>query len=229
MKRWMSKDNLAIAFVCFVISFMIIWQLKSVYSNTQKSKIETLRLTQLQEELINEKHNNELLKSRIDELLKDNQKIKDKKSAEEQLKLDIKRASMIAGLLPTFGEGVKIVLSNTFDYMVTESNLLEVINELRATGAEAIEVNGERLVATSEVREAGNRIVINGVRMSSPYEIKAIGNSNKLYRGITMLGGVKDSLGIFIDFSIQKDDKIYINAVRDDGTVIKTDYMKETE
>ena len=65
-------------------------------------------------------------------------------------------------------------------YIIHDDDLLRVINELRAAGAEAIAINGERIVAMSEIRCAGPTLSVNNNRSAPPYEIKAIGNPNNL-------------------------------------------------
>ena len=226
-KKVFSYDSLAIALVCLIISTFVVWQYKSVQVNEVRSKVENLKMTELQDELINQKHNNDQLNNRLTELIKENDSVKNKQSADTQLKEDLARASKIAGMSKVRGEGVVIELISKPDFAVSEINILEVLNELRAGGAEALEVNGERMVATSEVREAGNFMVINGQRTNSPFIIKAIGKLDDLYRSITMLGGVKENQEVFIEFKISKNMDIVISAVKDNGTILRDKYMKQ--
>jgi len=221
-----SIDSLAIALVCVIITTFIVWQLKSVQVNQERSKVENMKMTELQDELINQKHNNDQLNLRLDELKKENDSIKNMQSADTQLKKDLQNALKIAGMSPVKGEGVVIELSNNPDYQVSETDILQVLNELKAAGAEALEVNGQRMIATSEVRKAGNYMVINAVQMNSPFEIKAIGKSEDLYRAITMLGGIKENLEVFMKFSISTNKDISISAVKDNGTILRNQYIK---
>ena len=225
-KKIFSFDSLAIALVCLIISTFVVWQFKSVQVNEERSKIENLKMTELQDELINQKHNNDKLNERLNELIKENDSIKNKQSANAQLKEDLARASRLAGLSAVKGEGVAIILTNKSDVTVTETDILEVLNELRAAGAEALEVNGQRMTAISEVREAGNYMMINSQQTNSPYTIKAIGKMDDLYRAITMLGGVKETQELFIGFSITKNKEIIVSAVKDNGTVFTDKYMQ---
>ena len=81
------------------------------------------------------------------------------------------------------------------DYIIHDSDLLSVINELRSAGAEAISLNGERLLATSEIRCTGAVVTVNGRRYAAPYVIFAIGDPATLYNALTMRNGVVDILG----------------------------------
>lgn len=56
-------------------------------------------------------------------------------------------------------------------------DLLKLINELNSAGAEAISINDERIVAMSDLFPVSSFILINGERTTSPYEIKAIGDT----------------------------------------------------
>ena len=63
-----------------------------------------------------------------------------------------------------------------------------------AAGAEAVSVNGQRIVATTEVTCAGNVIMINGVRQAPTFKILAIGDPATLEGGLKMRGGLIDNL-----------------------------------
>ncbi|MGD0153419.1 MAG: DUF881 domain-containing protein [Thermacetogeniaceae bacterium] len=66
------------------------------------------------------------------------------------------------------------------DFLIHDRNLLYVVNDLRAAGAEAISVNDQRVVASTEFRCAGNTILVNTTRLAPPYIIRAIGDQDSL-------------------------------------------------
>ena len=70
-------------------------------------------------------------------------------------------------------------LTNTDEYTITYSHLLELVNELRYAGAEAISINDVRIVMT-EIVEVQVRMIVSGQRVTSPYVVKAIGNQTYL-------------------------------------------------
>ena len=78
--------------------------------------------------------------------------------------------------------------------LIHDNDLLSVINELRSAGAEAISLNGERILATSEVRCTGAVVTVNGRRYAAPYVVFAIGDPDTLYSALTMRNGVVDVL-----------------------------------
>ena len=79
-------------------------------------------------------------------------------------------------------------------YTIKDEDLLRVLNDLRGAGAEAIAVNGQRILATSEVRLAGNHINVNLTRLSPPYKIIAIGNPGTLKSSLELKGGLAEYL-----------------------------------
>ena len=76
---------------------------------------------------------------------------------------------MILGKTDVFGEGVTITLSNSEERDVKYRDLLELINELRYAGAEAISINDVRILSSTEIAQPdGVLMIINGQRDSSP-------------------------------------------------------------
>ena len=90
-----------------------------------------------------------------------------------------------SGSTPLSGPGMIVRLSdappndqsstNPSDSRIQDVDLQEVVNALWDAGAEAISINGQRLVATSAIRNAGNTVLVNFRVLTSPYEIDAIG------------------------------------------------------
>ena len=131
---------------------------------------------------------------------------------------DLKTHACMTALI---GEGVTVTLhdsekvaskaENPNTYIIHDDDLLRVVNELRAAGAEAISINGQRLTATSEIRCAGPTLSVNNVRSSAPFEICAIGEKKTLNNAITMRGGVADTLNVWgIKVEVKPSEEIYI-------------------
>ncbi|MBQ1249641.1 MAG: DUF881 domain-containing protein, partial [Selenomonadales bacterium] len=100
-------------------------------------------------------------------------------------------------------------------YVIHDDDLLKVINELRAAGAEAISVNGQRLIATSEIRCAGPTLSVNNTRYTPPYEILAIGDPKTLDNALKMRGGIVETLRFWgIQINISKSDNIVVPAYK---------------
>ncbi|BCJ40150.1 membrane protein [Actinoplanes ianthinogenes] len=91
------------------------------------------------------------------------------------------------GLAPVQGSGAKIVLGDgptsvdpvtgerRTEGLVKDTDLQLAANALWAAGAEAIAINGQRLTATSTIRQAGEAILVDTRPVTTPYEVVAIG------------------------------------------------------
>lgn len=98
---------------------------------------------------------------------------------------DLLNQQVIAGTVALTGPGVIVVLDDSPRrplrgedptlYLVLDSHLRDVVNLLWEGGAEAVAINGERIVATSSIYAAGGVIVVNTARLAPPYEVVAIG------------------------------------------------------
>jgi len=67
--------------------------------------------------------------------------------------------------------------------ILTDRDVRSVVNELWADGAEAISVNNVRLTPTSAIRFAGEAVLVDFAPITSPYQIRAIGNADNLATG----------------------------------------------
>jgi len=225
--------NIALTLVCIILGIMISWQYKSINYNQNVSSVQNKRLEELKTELIALQKTNNELRARLQELQEENKAYENSRIGDntlaENMKKQLETARIFAGLVDVKGKGVIVTLDNNGFASVADSDILEVVNELRAAGAQAISVNEERIVATSEIRQVGNYgddssyITINGVKHKAPFVIKAISDPNDLDRALTMTGGVIDKLRdtYQIKVSIKKSDEIIIPKVRDDGSVLK--------
>ena len=137
------------------------------------------------------------------------------------LKQELAKSQQNAGLTNVRGSGLKIIMEDSLadfgsgtdlnNYLVHDEDILKVVNELRSAGAEAISVNEQRIISTSEIRCAGPTIFINGDRIGAPFVIKAIGDPTLLEGAMTMRGGNVDILKEWgIRFTITKEADIVI-------------------
>ena len=88
--------------------------------------------------------------------------------------------------------------------------MLSIVNELKNAGAEAIEINGQRVVGISAITCEGNIIMVNGERVGSPFTINAIG-SPELLANLNRPGGYLPKLEEYnIKTTFKKVDSITI-------------------
>lgn len=125
--------------------------------------------------------------------------------------------NILAGLVPVTGPGIRLTITEQ-DLGVTVGVFLNTIEELRAAGAEAIQINGKvRVVAQTSFTDALGGLLVDGQILSSPYVIDAIGAPDTLSGALTYPSGPIDQLledHAVVD-PVQKLDSIDINSVRE--------------
>lgn len=221
----------SIALVCLVLGLMISYQYKA--STSEPSTASSYRWSEQTVELENLRKQNDALVNEVVSL-RSKLAMTDSNQQTAALKDELAKANLSAGLLPVVGSGIIVTINDSSsallagddpnDYIVHDWNLLFIINELKAAGAEAISVNGERITASSEVRCAGPTILINLTRLTPPFEIKATGNATALESSLRLKGGEIEALILRgIKVNIQKADYIEIPAFRG---AVKYEYSK---
>ncbi len=121
------------------------------------------------------------------------------------LNSQIKQLQMRAGLTPVTGPGIRLVMTDNpaaasqsgggfVPGMVHDFDLLQVVNDLRAAGAEAISVNGRRITGYSPIRCVGPVIHINWEPAAPPFRVEATGDADTLYAALNMPQGILDNL-----------------------------------
>jgi uncharacterized protein YlxW (UPF0749 family) len=101
---------------------------------------------------------------------------------------------VLTGEIPVVGdEGVQLTITDP-GRQVAQDQLVDAIQELRDAGAEALAVNGVRLVAQSGVTTRNARLVLDGQPIESPYVIEAIGPARAMAQGLAIPGGVESTL-----------------------------------
>ncbi len=226
--------NIALMVVCIILGVMLALQYKSVNYNQSMASYENMRLDELKNELITMQNQKNSLQERLAELEDENQtyaKVKAGDSeASQQIQNSLKKARIFAGLETVKGAGIIVTLDDYASIHVMDYDILNIVNELRASGAQAISVNDERIVAMTEIREAGQYVMINGRQYKSPFTIKAIADPDDLEHSLTLIGGVVEMLKEdLLNVTIKKADEIVINKFVDDGTTIKTDLLTTLE
>ncbi len=138
----------------------------------------------------------------------------------------INNLRLYTGTVKVTGVGIEVRLedgqydanvNNPNDYIIHESHLFKLINELKIAGAEAIAINGQRLYSNSYIVCNGPVITIDGKQYPAPYIVEAIGNQDTLQSAIELSGGIIDQLlNDRISVTIQQKDEITFLAKNDE-------------
>ena len=176
--------SIIIALICVVLIATILVQFKTV-EETDITAIETMREAELRTSLSEwkSKYNeaSEQLEETNNRISEYEQKANDEQETKNLVESELKQTNMILGKTNVKGPGV-IVTVEDGESEVQASYLVDLVNELKYAGAEAISINGSRIINTSEIAEINNSyIIVNGAkRIASPYEVKAIGDQTYL-------------------------------------------------
>lgn len=224
----MEKGKLSIVFVCMVLGFMLAIQFRTTQDIKEGQPLQRA----------------EVLTERLQKLEAENADLREELQALQDAPEDAaagkvnSNIQMLAGTVPMEGSGVIITIDDSSQtakqgtedlniYLVHDEDLLKVVNELRAAGAEAISLNGQRLTANSEIRCAGPTVSVNNERSAPPFEIRAIGNVKDLENAINMRGGVADTLKVWgINMEVKAADKLWIPAYK---ATIRYKYAVQSE
>ena len=119
----------------------------------------------------------------------------------------------LSGFTDVEGKGIIITLSDSNGtdinntrpghFIIHDSDIMNILNELINAGSEAISINGERIITTSRIKSGGPVIIINGGKHSSPFVIKAIGGPDALELKLKKKGNTlhlleRDNIGVEI-------------------------------
>lgn len=147
-------------------------------------------------------------------------------SALAEVNRRLEEARLATGLTALKGPGVVVEISdskrvvpngeNPSNYIVLVDDLRDIVVALWASGAEAITINGERLVATSSIYGVGASVLVNTAFLSPPFRIEAIGADGLLERFETnaaFVGRVSQRIEVFgLEFAMQAADVVELPA-----------------
>lgn len=126
-------------------------------------------------------------------------------------------ARIKAGLETIKGPGLIITIEAGGIKTVEDRHIEELINELKATDVQAVSINDERIVGMSEIRKAGDYIMVNGNQLVPPYTIKAIGDPDNMERSLRLMAGVLEKFQYYeFIVNIKKEENVIIPAIREE-------------
>ena len=231
---------ITIGIACLVLMLVMFMQFK-VVNETDITAIENMRESELRVELSNWKEKYNKLNERYQEVINKISEYQNEKESDEKtfqlLQTELQQLNEQLGKTDVEGEGIEIILTDKAGSQISEDeivrpiddeDLLVIVNELFSAGAEAISINDERIVVTTDIFKIGEGyntfIKINGNRVLSPYIIKAIGNQTYLESAVVGKGGHVDELKeLGHDISLEKIKKVRINKFEGN---ISTKYIK---
>lgn len=236
-KSKLTKPKIALAVSIFIICIFLVAvlfiQFKTV-REVNNADLESLRETELREKIATWKSKYEDANEKLEEVVKKIEEyqteIDENLESSEALEKELQQSEMLVGNTDVVGEGIEITLYDTEEASIMAGDLVELVNELKFAGAEAISINNIRVINMTDIVDIADRFILikPRQRLSSPYVIKAIGNPTYLSSTLSLKNsGYIDrhtSVGQNITMETQRSMTIpkYI------GTM-EVKYMKEAE
>jgi len=235
----MKKKQIAITLgiMCFILTLGIVVQLNTIEEATTavgKTRIDS----KLKDEVLKWKEKYEIKYEELQVVEKELEKERqvslstDETSVDKQKKL--KELNAYLGLTDVVGEGVIITVQDntssilgTANDVVHDGDLRKLVSEIKNTNAEAISINGQRIVQSTAINCVGALVQVNNESIGSPFVIKVIGEKNTLYNNLLRPGSYLDYLdraGLIV--KVEKSDEITIEKYKG---VLTDKYIKSME
>ena len=149
----------------------------------------------------------------------------DERSILDEARNNLQDLKISAGLEKARGPGIKMIITDSENIM-NAFDFLDIVQELKVAGSEGITINGVRVIdRTFFEKEKQKLIVSDDKKISSPYEIHAIGDPETLYQGINLAGGCRDKItsleGVYL--KISKEEELILVAAEKS---VKNQYAK---
>src|SRR5688572_18270575 len=181
------RSQLTIAAVTFLLGVLVIVQLRTQASSTAFAGLSSQDLTIL---VANLDDRNDQLRTEVAtrerelEVLEQNTERGD--ASIDELRADLRRVRLYAGIDPATGPGVSIVVRGPIDGQGIE----DLVNELRNAGAEAMAIDAVRLVPGIVAIGAPGAVTVGDQQLADPFTLSAIGAPDKLTGSLTRPGGI---------------------------------------
>lgn len=217
MKKGKLTVTITVGFIVLVFTAVVFIQFKTI-NQTDILSIENMREDELKSEISNFKQKTEELKREVDET---NTKINEYKEtvltgkeASDLLTKELEKQNNLLGKNDVKGSGIIVTLQDKNNKKITSEDLRTLLNGLKMAGAEAISINDNRIVYDSYIVDIGYTFIsVNGNKIVSPYEVKAIGNPTYLESGLS-----QKQYG-FVDMKLEEGKDV--SLVRKDNILIK--------
>ncbi|MCC2313048.1 DUF881 domain-containing protein [Cellulomonas xiejunii] len=214
MRPRTTQGQLITAALCALLGFALVVQVRQA-TDTQLGALRQNDLVRLLDETTTrtdelEQESLDLQRER-DELLSG--------SDRQQAALDAARRTaamqgILTGRLPATGPGVRITLTEP-DGEIRPATMLHVLEELRNAGAEAMELNGHRITASSAFTGTRGAVELDGATLRSPFRWSVIGDPDTIAPALEIPGGAL--VRVRADGgrgTVEKSDRVDVTAVR---------------
>ena len=210
-----TRAQLIVALLLFVLGLGLAIQVSSTSENSALRGARQEDLVRILDELDDRTQRLEDEKARLEKQRSELESSSDQaEEARKQTQEKERQLGILAGTVAAEGPGITLTVGDPTG-AVESDMLLDAIQELRAAGAEAIQVNGVRVVADSYFTGSGDDMRIDGTKVTAPYVFKVIGKPEDLEPALNIPGGVVQTLEKEqATATVERSAKIVVDALR---------------
>jgi uncharacterized protein YlxW (UPF0749 family) len=213
-----NRSQVVVGVLCALLGFALVAQV----SQTQEDQLSSLRQSDLVRLLDDVTQRSGELEDQLSSLEATRDELRSgtgrERAALEVAEQQAETLGILSGRLPAQGPGVVIEVVEGEEPLQAFS-LFNVLEELRNAGAEAMEVNGVRLVANSYFEDTSDGVVVDGQVIASPYRWVVIGDPSTLETALEIPGGAMASLRAEgARTTIRQEDLVEVTATVEPGT-----------
>lgn len=210
-----TRAQLVVALLLFGLGLGLAIQVRS---NSDDSALRGARqedLVRILDELDDRTKRLEDEKQRLDDQRTELENSSDQAEEARKQTLEKERQlGILAGTVAAQGPGITLTVNDPGGAIEADM-LLDAIQELRAAGAEAIQVNGVRVVANTYFSGGDGDLEVDGRKITAPYVFKVIGKPQDLEPALNIPGGVVQTLEKEqATASVTREEKIVVDALR---------------
>jgi len=198
------KIAITLGSVCFILTMAIFIQIKTVNSITNEEGVSLSQNSELRDEVLKWRQEYKDVYKQLEASEKRLEEVRTQAANNSTIDIrvenKIKENNKLLGLSEVKGSGIIIKLDDNREvneeevldissFIVHDGDLRHIVNELFNAGADAISINGKRVVNTTAILCDGNIIRVNDEMVGVPIEIKAIGYPERLYYNVALRPG----------------------------------------
>ena len=185
------RGRVATVLVCVVAGLMMTVAAVAARGTDLRSD----RSADVRDLIVTQGNRNAELQATLAELTDEVNALSAERPSDPEVADQLSAAELQAGLVAVTGPGVRVTLTDAPNdvkpagvsadaLVVHQQDIQAVVNALWAGGAEAMTIQGQRVISTTGIKCVGNTVVLHGVPYAPPYVIEAIGDDQQLRLGL---------------------------------------------
>jgi uncharacterized protein YlxW (UPF0749 family) len=221
-----TRAQLIVALLLFVLGLGLAIQVRSTSENSSLRGARQEDLVRILDELDDRTKRLEDEKQSLENQRTELENSSDQaEEARKQTRQKARQLGVLAGTVGAEGPGIELTVTDP-GTSVEADMLLDAVQELRAAGAEAIEINNVRVVASTYFTESSGDIRVDGKKIRPPYRFQVIGKSQDLEPALNIPGGVVQTLRKEqADATVTASKRVVVDALR---SVKRPDYARSS-